>query len=101
VSEQYSDSMIRQVIRHSAKRILLAGKSAVVKYTYDGNKLYAIYDSGDGQREAYEVQIELLADNSILPEAEPEHHAEWCNVPHPAGQTPCRVVRRVKDAPQA
>lgn len=68
MSERYTDSNIRQVIRHSARRMLLAGKSAVVKYTYDGNKLYVIYDSGDGQREAYEVQIELLNDNSILPD---------------------------------
>jgi hypothetical protein len=61
VNQQYSDSNIRQVIRHSAKRILLAGKSAVVKYAYDGNKLYAIYDSGDGQQAAYEVQVKLLS----------------------------------------
>ena len=67
MTQQYSDSNIRQVIRHAAKRMLTAGKSAVVRFTYDGNKLYAIYDSGDGQREAYEVNVELLNDNSILP----------------------------------
>lgn len=61
VTELYSDTQIRQVIRHSAKRILLAGKSAVVRYAYDGNKLYAIYDNGDGQQAAYEVQVELLS----------------------------------------
>lgn len=67
-TQPYSDTQIRQVIRHGAKRMLLAGRSAVVRFTYDGNKLYAIYDSGDGQQEAYEVQIELLNDNSILPD---------------------------------
>ena len=67
-NQPYSDTNIRGVIRHAAKRMLLGGRSAVVRFTYDGNKLYAIYDSGDGQREAYEVQVELLNDNSALNE---------------------------------
>jgi hypothetical protein len=28
-------------------------------------------------------------------------HAPWCNVEHPPGATPCRVVRKLKDVPQA
>lgn len=62
----WSDKGMRQIIRHRAKEMLLAGTSDVVRFVYDGNKLYAIYEN-DGQREAYEVSIELLNDNSILP----------------------------------
>lgn len=64
-----SEGNIRGMIRHRAKHMLLEGKSDMVKFAYDGNKLYAIYEH-DGQREAFEVQIELLANNRLLPVVE-------------------------------
>lgn len=55
-----SDTAIRALVRQGAKRFLLQGKSDRVKFAYDGDKLFAMYEH-DGQQAAYEVQVELLS----------------------------------------
>lgn len=53
-----SDTAIRGLIRHRAKKMLLEGKSDMVRFVYDGNRVLAIFEH-DGQQAVYEAHLEL------------------------------------------